>query len=95
MRGWSFVIAELSRLFAVFLLQSSLGHLLISSRQTGGVSKFALAELMRAGGEHAAHRFPAVGLPGNMCWDRPGAPHIHEPLGSRARLSCELLNPPG
>lgn len=77
----------------MFLLQTSLGHLPISSRQTGGVSKFALAELMRAGGEHAAHRSRTVGPPGNMCWDRLGASHIHKPLGSRAELSCELLNP--
>lgn len=94
MRGWSFVTAELSRLFAVFLLQTSLGHLPVSSRQTGGVSKFALAELMGAGGEHAAHRSPAAGPAGNMCWDRPGAPRIREPLSSSAKLSCELLNPP-
>lgn len=64
MRIWSFVIAELSRLFAVFLLQTSLGLLPISSRQTGGVSRLALAELMRAGREHAAHRSPTVGPQG-------------------------------
>ena len=88
--GWSFVIADLSRLFAVFLLQTSLGHLPVSSSQTGSVSKFALADLTRAGGEDAAHRSPTVGPPPNLRRDRPGAPRFCEPLDSGTQSSAHL-----
>lgn len=82
---------ELSYCRAVeaFCCISPPNHLPISSRQTGGVSRFPLAELMRAGGEHAAHRSPTVGASGNMCWDRPEAPHSCEPPGSEQSSAAE------
>lgn len=86
--GRSFVIADLLRLFAGFLLRTDLGYLPLSSSQIAGVSKSALAELTRAGGEEAAHRSPPCRSPDR----RSGAPCIRQSFCSG--LTWELPSPP-
>lgn len=72
--GWSFVIADLSLLFAVFLLQTS---------QISSVSASAPADLERDGGD-VAHRSLTVGVPLDSYRGRLGA------LGSGTQSSAHL-----